>query len=153
MKFSPKQLSFLKEMYVARIATRSPDGALNVSPIYFANDAHSIFFATEYTSRKFKNLSLVPEAALSIDYFDASWLHTGKYNAGKIKRNDDLWTVERALIVRGRARIFKDGQSTGYRRMYRLLFDKYPDYRKQKWKRGESPIIRISARSISSWGI
>ncbi|MHB8701691.1 MAG: pyridoxamine 5'-phosphate oxidase family protein [Nitrososphaerales archaeon] len=144
MRFTKKHLAFLRRNYVARIATSSGKSEPHISPIYFANDNDSVFFATETSTMKFKNLVENPVAALVVDEFDARWLH---------EKKSDTSTTEKALVVRGKAEIFVDGEDARYTAMYRKLFEKYPDYRNQNWRKGESPIIKVRANRISSWGI
>lgn len=145
LNFNRNQISFLNSSYVARIATSTKKGEPYVSPIYFANDDNSIFFATESSTIKFKLISINPQVAIVIDSFDASWLHT--------KMRKDIFTKERAIVIRGNAKIFTDGKSREYASMYHRLFKKYPDYREQAWKKGESPIVKVTPQKVTSWGL
>lgn len=145
LNFNRNQISFLNSSYVARIATSTKKGEPYVSPIYFANDNNSIFFATESSTIKFKLISINPQVAIVVDSFDASWLHT--------KTPKDISTKERAIVIRGKAKIFADGKSREYAAMYHRLFKKYPDYREQAWKKGESPIVKVTPQKVTSWGL
>lgn len=141
MKFDPKQLAFLSKNYVARVATCGKGMRPHVSPVYFANDSDSIFFATEKDTNKFKDISENARASIVVDDFDADWLHNRKGTN----------TVERAVVVNGRARIFESGD--GYHSMYSKLFEKYPDYKEENWEEGVSPIIQVAATRVTSWGL
>ena len=141
MKFDSKQLAFLSKNYIARVASCGKDMHPHVSPVYFANNADSIFFATEKDTKKFKDISENASAGVVVDDFDADWLHNKK----------SANTVEHAVVVSGRAMIFNRGSE--YHEMYSKLFEKYPDYREENWKEGASPIIRVRAERITSWGL
>lgn len=112
-----------------------------MSPIYFANDRKSIFFATEKGSAKFRDITHNGLASIVVDEFNVDWLEGKKGSE----------THESAVVVFGRATIFERGQV--YRRMYSKLLAKYPDYRKSPWNEGETPIIKVEAEKIISWGI
>ncbi len=135
-------LKFLSMNYIARIATCSSEAIPHVSPIYFACNGASVFFATEKTTLKFKDILNNNSVSLVVDEFDADWFHG--------KRTDH--TSEKAVIVNGRASIFFEGRT--YLNMYRLLRNKYPDYKAEKsWMPGELPIIRISIEKVITWGL
>lgn len=144
LNFDRNQVSFLNSSYIARIATSTRTGEPYISPIYFANDGDSIFFATETSTIKFKLISLNPKVAIVIDSFDASWIHS---------KHKKVSTKECAIVIRGKAKIFADGKSKEYAMMYHKLFRKYPDYREQAWKKGESPIVKVIPEKVTSWGI
>lgn len=127
--------------YIARVATCSNKCVPHVVPIYFANDAHAIFFATERETVKFRNISELGSASIVVDEFYAEWASGGRRTR----------TKESAVVVTGRAQLFESG--TEYMRMYRSLFRKYPDYREENWQPGESPIVRVYADRLVSWGI
>jgi len=141
MRFSSNQLRFLSKNYIARIATCNRRMQPHISPIYFANYSDSIFFATERGTRKFRDIVENGSASLVVDDFDADWLHGRKGSK----------TRERAVIVYGPTSIFEGGPK--YHSMYLKLFSKYPDYREEDWKERESPIIKIWAEKIISWGL
>jgi nitroimidazol reductase NimA-like FMN-containing flavoprotein (pyridoxamine 5'-phosphate oxidase superfamily) len=134
--------TFLERSYIARIATcsrRIP----HVTPIYFASDKDSVFFATEETTRKFKDVNENDRVSLVVDEFDADWLH-GDETSTK--------TYEKAIVISGRASIFRSGDL--YVSMYKDLLRKYPDYKTEnRWELGELPIIRIKISKIISWGL
>ncbi len=141
MQFDSKQLVFLQKNYIARVASCGINGLPHVSPVYFADDKDSIFFATEKGTQKFKDISKNPKASIVVDDFDADWLHGRKGTE----------TIEHAVVVSGSATILESGQE--YHAMYSKLFEKYPDYREENWDEGATPIIKVSADKIISWGL
>jgi nitroimidazol reductase NimA-like FMN-containing flavoprotein (pyridoxamine 5'-phosphate oxidase superfamily) len=135
-------LKFLSRNYVARLATCSLEAIPHVSPIYFGCNRSSVFFATEKTTRKFRDILHNNRVSLVVDEFDADWLHNKRTNR----------TTEKAVVVNGLASIFSGGRTYLY--MYKSLRNKYPDYRAEKsWMPGELPIIRISIDKVVSWGL
>jgi nitroimidazol reductase NimA-like FMN-containing flavoprotein (pyridoxamine 5'-phosphate oxidase superfamily) len=135
-------LKFLSGNFIARVATCSSEAIPHISPIYFACNRTSIFFATEKTTLKFKDILDNSRVSLVVDEFDADWFHGRKTNR----------TREKAVVINGRASIVSEGRSYLY--MYRLLRNKYPDYKAEKsWMPGELPIIRISIDKVVSWGL
>ena len=142
-KLRKEELDFLLRSSIARVATCTRSSIPHVSPIYFATDGHSVFFATDETTRKFKDVKENDRVSLVVDEFDADWLHGNKTSSK---------TYEKAIILSGRATIFSSGDL--YVSMYRNLVRKYPDYRAgNRWELGELPIIRIEISKITSWGI
>jgi nitroimidazol reductase NimA-like FMN-containing flavoprotein (pyridoxamine 5'-phosphate oxidase superfamily) len=135
MFFTESQLSFLKGKYIARIATTSNDEP-HISPIYFTFDRESIFFATESSTSKFRDIVKNPKASVVVDEFDADWLH------GTQGPN----TTERALVVLGRAIAVNDN---GVHKSLRLAFmEKYPDFRATNYPIEATAIIRVFADKI-----
>ncbi|MGI0079019.1 MAG: pyridoxamine 5'-phosphate oxidase family protein [Nitrososphaerales archaeon] len=141
LKFDSKQFAFLSKNYVARVATCGRSARPHVSPVYFANDDVSIFFATEKDTQKFRDFSENARGSIVVDDFDADWLHNRKGTA----------TTEHAVIVSGHASIFESGSE--YSSMRSKLFEKYPDYKEENWEKSASPIIKVAAARIVSWGI
>ena len=145
--FSSEQMSFLRRTYIARVATSSSKCVPHATPVYFANDSTSIFFATERSTRKLKDVLTNPVASAVVDEFKADWVNDAE-SSGLVWK-----TEERAVVINGRALVHSDGETPTYGAMYDALFEKYPDYRAQGWKKGESPIIQVMAERIHSWGI
>lgn len=135
MPFSDSQLRFLAGNYVARIATSSKDEP-HVSPIYFAFDRDAIFFVTERTTSKFKDIETNPKASIVVDQFDADWLH-GKKGPG---------TTERAIAILGRATIIKD--KTLHKLMCQVFMERYPDFEEEKYPTEATPILKVRADRI-----
>jgi len=140
--FLKQEMEFLRSNYIARIATCGHDLSPHVTPIYFANDRASIFFATEKNTKKYEDIMQNERVSLVVDIFDAEWLH-GDKNGSK--------TTEKAVLVHGVALPISKGKT--YNLMYGKLLDKYPDYRtSENWEKGELPIMRVAVRKITSWG-
>jgi uncharacterized protein len=135
MLFSESQSSFLKRNYIARIATTSSDEP-HISPIYFIFDVESIFFATENSTSKFKDIVENPKASVVVDEFDADWLHGTK--------GPD--TTERALVIVGRAMMIND--DSAHKSLSSAFMERYPDFQATKYPTDATPIIRVMADKI-----
>ena len=142
-RLSDEERKFLETNYIARIATVSRKAYPHVSPVYYANDADSVYFTTATTTVKFRDLSENSRVSLVVDVFDADWLHGVK---GSSK------TYEKAVVIIGIAEVHFNGDL--YMKMYADLLNKYPDYNDDlHWEPGELPIIRIAVEQVISWGI
>ena len=138
---SGREIDFLKANYIARIATASSKSVPRVSPVYFGNDAVSIYFTTETSTGKFRDISGNPQVSLVVDTFDADWLHGN---------GEGTRTYEKGIVLFGKAEIHWEGNL--YMDMYRDLVQKYPEYRGPlRWEPGDLPIIRVVIKQIVSW--
>ncbi|MEM3185168.1 MAG: pyridoxamine 5'-phosphate oxidase family protein [Conexivisphaerales archaeon] len=125
----PKEFKFLKEHELCRLATASKDGEPHVTPVIYALDNYDIVIATDYGTKKLKNIMENPKVALVVDEF--------RPNKG--------------LMIQGRCEVLERGEE--YLRLLNILFDRFDFYRKNPWKEGEAPILRIRAEKCASWSI
>jgi len=123
------QLRFLKKHELCRLATASKGAVPQVTPVIYAVDGEDVIVAVDYGEKKLENLRENPRVALVVDEFHPN----------------------RAVAIQGSCEILERGQE--YLRLQRLLYEKFETYRRNPWKEGESPILRIRAKRSSSWGI
>jgi uncharacterized protein len=121
---------FLQSIEEARIATSHAD-IPHVKPVSFIYKNNTIFFATDYSTRSFKNIKLNPKVAIVIDV----------YASGKHK----------AVCVQGRAEIVEEGRE--FLDIYKLFDKKFSWVRNDPWKEKEAPFIKIHINKKVSWGI
>lgn len=124
-----KEKSFLKSNELCRLATATLDGAPQVTPVMYALDDDNMIIATDYGTKKLKNLKSNPRVALVVD----------KYHPNK------------GIIVWGDCEIFENGKE--YNRLLKILFSRFETYRRNPWKEGEAPILKIIPRKLISWGL
>ncbi|HKT21945.1 MAG TPA: pyridoxamine 5'-phosphate oxidase family protein [Nitrososphaerales archaeon] len=124
---APKQLAFLKAHEVCRLATASKDARPHVVPVIYALDGEDVIVAIDYGTKKLRNLRENNSVALVVD----------EYRPNK------------AVMVEGECEILERGKE--YLRLMRVLFDRFEYYRKNPWKEGESPILRIRPVKAVSW--
>jgi nitroimidazol reductase NimA-like FMN-containing flavoprotein (pyridoxamine 5'-phosphate oxidase superfamily) len=136
MPLSSNEIRFLDSHEVCRIATVSmeKDEAIpHVTPVVFMLDdaKKSVLVVVDYGTKKLANLRRNPNVSLVVDDYNRSG------NA--------------AVVLWGRAEILEKGEE--YRRLLKMLFQRFDFYRQNPWKEGEAPIIRISPSKTVSWGI
>ena len=118
VKFTAKEEAFLKSSEVCRLATVSKDCRPQVTPVIYVMDKMNFVIATDYGTKKLKNVKENPRVALVVDQF-----HPNK-----------------AVMVEGICRV--NEQDPEYLRLLNILFDRFETYRKNPWGEGESPILR-----------
>jgi uncharacterized protein len=130
--FKRKELAYLKSNELCRFATASKDGTPQVTPVIYALDGNHPVIATDYGTRKLKNIKENPKVCLLIDDYRVN-------------------PPNRGLMIRGECEIFERGKD--YLRLLKVLFDRFEFYRKNPWGEGESPILRVEPRKAVSWGL
>jgi uncharacterized protein len=124
-----KELAFLKAHDVCRLATVSKAGWPQVTPVIYALDGEAAVVAVDYGEKKLENLRENRKTSLVVDDYHPN----------------------RAVVIQGRCEIFEKGSE--YLRLQRLLYDKFETYRKNPWKEGESPILKVTPVRVVSWGV
>ena len=124
---NPKQLDFLKAHKVCRLATASKDARPHVVPVIYAMDGENVIIAVDYGTKKLGNLRQNNRVALVVDDFHPN----------------------HAVMVEGGCEILERGKE--YLRLLQVLFDTFETYRKNPWKEGESPIMKVRPTKVVSW--
>jgi nitroimidazol reductase NimA-like FMN-containing flavoprotein (pyridoxamine 5'-phosphate oxidase superfamily) len=130
LQFSRAEQRFLEENEVGRLATVGPDGMPHVVPVCYIFTSGAFWVATDYGTRKYRNLQQNDKVALLVDVGHDS-------NQG--------------LLLQGRAEIFEKGQE--FHTIYEVFFRKFAWVRDAPWKEGEAPFIRIKATRKAGWGL
>jgi len=123
----PRQLKFLREHEVCRLATASKDAKPHVVPVIYALDGEDIIVAIDYGTKKLRNLKENRNVALVVD----------EYHPNK------------AVMVEGECEILERGKE--YLRLLQVLFERFEYYRKNPWREGESPILKIKPVKAVMW--
>jgi len=129
VKFTPKEMTFLKSSEICRLATVSKDAKPQVTPVMYALDGTAFVIAVDYGTKKLKNVKENTNVALVVDRVRPT----------------------RAVTVEGTCQIHEKGAE--YRRLLELLMTRFEFYRKNPWGEGESPIFRIIPQKAVSWGL
>ncbi len=124
---TPKQLKFLKDHEVCRLATASKDARPHVVPVIYALDGDDVVIAIDYGTKKLRNLRENNRVALVVDEYRPN----------------------HAVMVEGECEIFERGKE--YMRLLQVLFDRFETYRRHPWGEGESPILKISPTKAVMW--
>ena len=129
--FNRKERKFLLENEVCRVST-SHNEVPHVAPVAYIYEKNFLFFATDYETRKYKNLKFNNRIAASIDIYSSS-------------------IENKAVLVQGTADIIEKGRE--FRNLYQKFYKKFEWVRKDPWKEGEAPIIKIKTFNKISWGL
>ncbi|MGC2484413.1 MAG: pyridoxamine 5'-phosphate oxidase family protein [Nitrososphaeraceae archaeon] len=129
--FSKKERKFLLENEVCRVST-SHNEVPHVTPVAYIYEKDFLFFATDYETRKYKNLKVNNRIAASIDIYSSS-------------------IENKAVLVQGTADIIEKGRE--FRNLYQKFYKKFEWVRKDPWKEGEAPFIKIKTFNKISWGL
>lgn len=130
-KFNKKEEKFLLENEVCRLSTSHND-IPHITPITYIYEKNFLFFATDYETRKYKNIKLNNKIAVAIDTYSSS-------------------VENKAVIIQGIAAIIEGGRE--FRDLYRKFNKKFEWVRKDPWKEGEAPFIKIRVTNKLSWGL
>jgi nitroimidazol reductase NimA-like FMN-containing flavoprotein (pyridoxamine 5'-phosphate oxidase superfamily) len=129
MKFTNEEERFLEDNEVGRLATISKDGLPHVVPVCYIYRSGDVWIATDYETRKYRNLLSNKRVALVVDVgYDSN----------------------RGILIQGRGRIYKQGKE--FRKIYALFYSKFNWVRATPWKEGEAPFIKIEPIQKASWG-
>ena len=122
-----RELSFLREHELCRLATASRDARPHVVPVIYTLDGEDIVVAVDYGTKKLKNLRENGRVALVVD----------------------TYAPNQGLMVEGECEIFERGKE--YVRLLRILLGRFEFYRKEPWGEGESPILKIHPTKCIMW--
>jgi uncharacterized protein len=124
-----REVEFLKSNEMCRFATASSRGEPHVVPVSYVWDEEFAYIVTDYGTRKLKNLRENPQAAILVD-------------AGGTRK---------LLLISGPAEIIEKGEE--YRRLYKLFYSKLDWVKRDPWKEGEAPFIKIKPTFKAGWGL
>jgi nitroimidazol reductase NimA-like FMN-containing flavoprotein (pyridoxamine 5'-phosphate oxidase superfamily) len=133
VKFTEAEKRFLRRNEVCRVATSYND-APHVTPVTYIFDHNGFFyFATDYKSKKYRNLEKNKKIALEVD------------DTYKSSVNN------KAVVVRGKAEFIEKGEE--FRRLYNLFYKKFEWVKEDPFKEGEAPFVRVKPLYKVSWGL
>jgi uncharacterized protein len=131
LKFTKEESEFLTGNEVCRVSTCHND-IPHVVPVAYIYENGFFFFATDNNTRKYKNISINKNVALVVDVYDP---------AGENK----------AVIIQGAADIIERGME--FTKLYQKFYMKFEWVRKDPWKEGEAPFIKVKAFNKVTWGL
>jgi len=130
-KFNKKEEKFLLENEVCRLSTSHND-IPHITPVTYIYEKNFLFFATDYETRKYKNIKLNNKVAVAIDTYSSS-------------------VENKAVIIKGIVDIIEGGRE--FRDLFRKFNKKFEWVRKDPWKEREAPFIKIRVTNKLSWGL
>jgi uncharacterized protein len=114
---------------MCRFATASKKGEPHIVPVSYVWDKGYACIVTDYGTRKLKNLRENPRAAILVDTNGTNKL----------------------LLLSGPVEIIEKGAE--YNRLYQLFFSKLDWVKRDPWKEGEAPFIKILPTFKTGWGL
>jgi nitroimidazol reductase NimA-like FMN-containing flavoprotein (pyridoxamine 5'-phosphate oxidase superfamily) len=129
--FSKKEEKFLLENQGCRIATSYND-VPHIVPVSYIYDRGFFFFATDYKTKKYKNLERNSNIGLLVDIYESSSDNT-------------------AVSVQGSSEFIAKGEE--FRHLYDLFKNKFDWVRQNPWREGEAPFVKVKPISKVSWGL
>jgi len=131
VSFDEKEEKFLRENEVCRIAT-SLDEVPHIVPVSYLYEGGFFFFATDYGTKKYANLIRNNRVALDVDVYGSS-------------------VDNKAVIVQGVVEFIEGGSE--FRRLYTIFQSRFEWARRDPWKEGEAPFVRVIPNRKVSWGL
>jgi len=128
--FNKAEERFLMRNELGRLATVCPDGTPHVIPVCYIYRAGRFLVATDYETRKYRNLLTNNAVAFVVDVY--------RPGAGI-----------RGVLVQGTSTIIETGPE--FREVYALFHKRFSWVRADPWKEGEAPFVRIEPTHKSSW--
>ncbi len=128
LNFSDKELEFINRNEVCRLAT-CYNGKPHVVPVCYIFLNGYFYIATDYDTRKFKNIARNRNVCLVID----------------------VYKPNRAVMVEGIAEVIEQGEE--FKQVYSIFYERFVWVRKDPWKEGEAPFIKVKPLHKVSWGL
>ena len=118
---------------VCRVATVGRAGVPHVVPVCHVLVDGKLYFASDADARKTSNLRANPRLAVTVDLYAEDWSNL------------------KGVMIQGRAAFVERGPR--YRKIRRLLYEKYPQYPDEAaLEEGEAAIVEVTPRHVFAWG-
>ncbi len=130
VEFPEAEKRFLKHHEVCRVATSHNDTP-HVTPVNFVFDDGFFYFATDYDTKKYRNLAKSKKSALVVDVYNSS-------------------VDNKAIIVQGVVEFVERGEE--FKKLYDIFYEKFDWVREEPWKEGEAPFVKVKPLHKASWG-
>jgi nitroimidazol reductase NimA-like FMN-containing flavoprotein (pyridoxamine 5'-phosphate oxidase superfamily) len=119
---------------VARVATAGPGGMPHLVPVCHVLQGGRIYLGSGKRGRKVTNVRANPKLTVTVDLYS------------------EEWNTLRGVMVQGRGAVIERGPK--FRRIRRLLYQKYPQYRsKAALGDDDSLIIELTPTHVFTWGL
>jgi coenzyme F420-0:L-glutamate ligase/coenzyme F420-1:gamma-L-glutamate ligase len=128
---------FLLESRLARLATSTKNGKLQVIPICYVYDGDSLYSSIDEKPKR-TSLTQLQRVLNIVENHSVSLV---------VDRYEDDWSKLKYVLVRGSGEIVPTGEE--HEHAVQLLREKYVQYRQMKLE--ERPVIRIRPISVFAW--
>ena len=129
MEFASDEWDFIVKNECCRLATCFRDKPHVVPVSYIFSDAF-FYISTDYNTKKLYNILNNPYVSLVVDIY-IPFNHKG-------------------IVINGTVELIEKGDL--FNTIYKKFFNKFEWVRKNPWKEGESPFLKIYPHSKVSWG-
>lgn len=119
------------ENEICRVAT-SYNNFPHIVPVNYIYENNFLYFATDYSTRKYRNLRKNRKIAVTIDVYNTSLNNIG-------------------VVIQGSSEIIERGEE--FKRLYKIFERKFEWVRNDSWQEGEAPFIKIHPVNKVSWGL
>jgi uncharacterized protein len=131
VRFAKAEKKFLGRNELCKVATSHNDFP-HITPVNFIFNDGSFYFATDYESRKYKNLAKNKSIALVVDTYNST-------------------TDNKAVVIQGAAEIIEKGRE--FKGLYDMFYKKFDWVREDPWEEEEAPFVRVRPLHKTSWGL
>lgn len=128
--FTRAEKQFLLANEACRVAT-CHDNMPHVVPVSYVFEDGAFYFATDLETRKLENMKKNKRVALVVDEYSS--------------------VGNRAVCVQGTAEIIEGGKE--FARLYKIFHEKFAWVRREPWKEGEAPFVKVVPKNKASWGL
>ena len=134
MRLKKSEREFITYQRVCRVATVDRNGRPHNVPVCPILEKDRIYFASAADGVKVQNIRATGQVAVTFDEYSEAW-------AGL-----------RGVLIRATARIIETGPA--FRRIRKLLYQRFPQYENQAaLEEEESVILEATPTRIFSWGL
>jgi uncharacterized protein len=131
VKFTEKEVSFLLENEVCRVATSHNDIS-HIVPVNYIHENNFLYFATDYNTKKYQNLEKNKRIAVVVDIYNSS-------------------VENKAVIIQGTAELIERGEE--FKKLYKIFEKRFEWVRNDPWKEGKAPFVKVKPGIKVSWGL
>jgi nitroimidazol reductase NimA-like FMN-containing flavoprotein (pyridoxamine 5'-phosphate oxidase superfamily) len=130
VKFTVVEKEFLTQNEACRVAT-CHDNIPHVVPVSYVFVEGVFIFATDYETKKFKNIRINNRVALTVDVYSS--------------------IGNKAVCVQGAAELIENGKE--FVRFYNMFHERFEWVKRDPWNEGEAPFVKIIPHFKFSWGL
>jgi len=119
---------------VCRVATVGRRGVPHLVPVCHVVEDGKVYFGSGHDGRKVLNLRENPHVTVSVDLYSEDWSNL------------------KGVMIQGTAQLIERGPR--FRRIRRLLYDKYPQYPDEAAiDESDSVIVEVNPEHVLTWGL
>jgi len=119
------------ESEICRVAT-CYNNIPHIVPVNYIYENNFLYIATDYSTRKYRNLQKNKKIAVTIDVYNSSLNNI-------------------AIVIQGSSQFIERGEE--FKRVYKIFERKFECVRNDPWQEGEAPFIKVHPVNKVSWGL